>query len=104
MKKWFVSVSLLAAAVMSTQVFATDQAVLDRYAKTCALCHGSGAAGAPKAGDAEQWAPRLKQGIDTLISHAKNGFKAMPPKGMCFDCSDDDFRALITYMSTGKGK
>ncbi len=100
MKKLFVVLSLVAAATVSTQVFAADQALKDRYAKTCALCHGSGAAGAPKTGNKEAWAPRLEKGMDTLVSNAKNGIGAMPPKGMCFDCSDEDFKALIEYMST----
>jgi cytochrome c5 len=26
----------------------------------------------------------------------------MPPKGMCNDCSDDEYRALIEYMSKSK--
>jgi cytochrome c5 len=27
---------------------------------------------------------------------------AMPPRGMCNDCTDADYKALITYMSTPK--
>lgn len=98
MKRLLVLSSVLALCA-SGQVLSADQAVVDRYNKTCAVCHGSGAAGAPKMGNAEQWAPRLEKGLDTLVEHAKNGFNAMPPKGMCFDCSDDEFKALIEYMS-----
>lgn len=101
MKKYFGAVALLMVASLPAVVQA-DEAVVDRYKKTCAVCHGSGAAGAPKTGNGEQWAPRLEKGIDTLVEHAKNGFNAMPPKGMCFDCSDDEFKALIEYMSTAQ--
>lgn len=94
--------TLSLAALVSVQAMAADQAVVDRYKKTCAVCHGSGAAGAPKTGNDKQWAPRLEKGIDTLVDHAKNGFNAMPPKGMCFDCSDEEFKALIEYMAAGQ--
>lgn len=51
------------------------------YKLACAACHDAGLAGAPKTGDAAAWAPRLKQGFDTLVKHAVDGFKAMPAKG-----------------------
>ena len=62
--------------------------------------HATGAAGAPKTGDAAAWAPRMSKGMDTLVKAVNTGLNAMPPKGMCFDCSDEDYAALITYMST----
>jgi cytochrome c5 len=34
-----------------------------------------------------------------LLQHVKNGIRAMPPKGMCMDCTDADYKALIKYMS-----
>lgn len=102
MRKLFVAVSLLSLVLGAAQVNAADQAIKDRYAKTCALCHGNGAAGAPKTGSAEQWAPRMEKGMDTLVKNAKNGINAMPPKGMCFDCSDAEFKALIEYMVAGE--
>lgn len=81
----------------------TDQAVSEdiesRYHKTCAVCHAAGVAGAPKTFDASGWAPRLKQGTDTLVASVKQGKGAMPPKGLCMDCSDAEFSALIEYMS-----
>jgi len=40
--------------------------------------------------------------MDTLVKHVKEGFNAMPPKGMCNDCSDEEYRALIEYMSKSK--
>lgn len=70
----------------------------DIYQSTCFACHGTGAAGAPKFGDAAAWAPRISQGIDTLLNHAINGLRAMPPRGTCANCSDDDLKAAIEYM------
>ena len=73
---------------------------MDKYNKSCAVCHNSGAANAPKTGDAEAWAPRMAKGMDTLVSSVSTGLNAMPPKGMCFDCSDEDYAALIEYMAS----
>jgi len=72
----------------------------DIYSSVCFACHGTGAAGAPKFGDAAAWAPRIKQGIDTLLNHAIHGLRAMPPRGTCADCSDDDLKAAIEYMTS----
>lgn len=92
---------LMGALFAGLMVAGQSQAagIADKYNKTCAACHNSGAAGAPKKGDKAAWAPRLKQGEATLLLHAKNGIRAMPPKGMCMDCTDADFKALIKFMS-----
>lgn len=68
------------------------------YQASCFACHGTGAMGAPKKGDAAAWEPRLAKGMDTLLSHAINGFNAMPPKGTCMACSDEEIKAAIDYM------
>lgn len=68
------------------------------YKKYCVTCHATGLAGSPKFQDKAQWAPRQKQGIDTLLKHAINGIKAMPPKGTCMTCSDTEIKAAIEYM------
>ncbi len=52
----------------------------------CTSCHTSGVAGAPKVGNKAMWAPRIAQGIDTLVKHAIEGYHGpdgnfMPPKG-----------------------
>ncbi|WP_434357768.1 cytochrome c5 family protein [Parasalinivibrio latis] len=68
------------------------------YNTFCMACHGTGAAGAPKTGDAAAWEPRLAQGRDTLNQHAINGFNAMPARGTCMDCSDEEIVAAIDHM------
>jgi cytochrome c5 len=95
MKKIFIS--LVLALGFSAAVAADD--VADRYNKTCAVCHASGAAGAPKTGAVAEWEPRMAKGMDVLVASVENGLNAMPPKGMCFDCSADDYKALIDYMA-----
>lgn len=68
------------------------------YDVACFACHATGAAGAPKLGDTAAWAPRIAQGMDTLMTHAVNGFNAMPARGTCGNCSDDELKAAIEYM------
>ena len=70
----------------------------DVYNSSCNACHASGAAGAPKFGDAGAWAPRIAKGMDTLYSSAIGGFNGMPAKGLCMSCSDDEMKAVVDYM------
>lgn len=69
----------------------------------CTACHSTGAAGAPMVGDTAAWAPRIDKGMETLISHAINGFNAMPAKGGCASCPDEEIKAAVEYM-VGKSK
>lgn len=68
------------------------------YNTACATCHAAGVAGAPLFGDAAAWGDRIDKGMDTLYTSVINGLGAMPAKGMCFACSDDDLRAVTDYM------
>lgn len=91
---------LLAAAVAAIAVTAQAEPNMAKHNKSCAICHAAGVAGAPKSGDAAAWEPRIAKGMDVLLLSVKNGLNAMPPMGMCFDCSDDEYMELIKYMST----
>lgn len=71
------------------------------YGTYCVACHGTGVSNAPIKGNAEQWAPRISQGLDVLTDHAINGFNAMPAKGACMDCSDEEIVATINHMIEG---
>jgi cytochrome c5 len=68
------------------------------FESTCTVCHTAGVAGAPKLGDKAAWAPRIKQGMDTLVQSALKGKGAMPPKGGNASLSDADVRAAIEFM------
>lgn len=70
----------------------------DIYGSKCIACHGSGAAGAPKLGDAGAWGARIGKGTDVLYTNAIKGFKGMPAKGLCADCSDDEIKSAVDYM------
>lgn len=70
----------------------------DVYNTTCHACHETGVGGAPKFGDKAQWKDRIAKGVDTLHAHALAGFNAMPPKGTCMACSDDEIKAAVDFM------
>ena len=67
------------------------------YEQTCAVCHGTGVAGAPKFGDKAAWGPFVAEGMDAMVKKATQGIGAMPPKGGS-TASDADFKAAIQYM------
>jgi cytochrome c5 len=68
------------------------------YQKSCAMCHNSGVAGAPKLGDKDAWSPRIAEGTDSLYSVAIKGKGAMPAKGGNAALSDDEVKAAVDYM------
>ncbi|MDD3354725.1 c-type cytochrome [Zoogloea sp.] len=74
----------------------------DVFKKTCAMCHQTGVAGAPKLGDKADWGPRIAQGNDTLYKHAIEGFTGekgmMPPKGGNTSLSDEDLKAAVDFI------
>ena len=73
------------------------------YEATCQACHGGAVPGIPAVGKKEDWAPRIKQGKDTLHKHAIEGFNAMPAKGGNGSLSDDEVKAAVDYMANQSG-
>ncbi|WDR89568.1 c-type cytochrome [Burkholderia ambifaria] len=75
------------------------------YKAVCVTCHGTGAAGAPKVGNKNDWAPRISQGFDTLLKTALSGKGAMPPRGGTNpdDVSDYEIARAIVYMANNDG-
>lgn len=75
------------------------------YKAVCVTCHGTGAAGAPKFGNKDDWAPRIAQGFDTLLKTALAGKGAMPPRGGTNpdDVSDYEIARAIVYMANNDG-
>ena len=72
------------------------------YGKVCAMCHATGAAGAPKPGDKADWGPRIAQGTDVLNKHALEGFTGakgqMPPRGAAPTLTDDEVKSAVAFM------
>ena len=91
-----------AAAAAAPIAQAQEPSAKAIYDTSCAGCHGPGILGAPKLGDAAQWAPRAKGGIDALVKSAIAGTaKGMPPKGGRADLTPLQLRAVIAYMMAG---
>jgi cytochrome c5 len=73
------------------------------YKGSCASCHATGAAGAPKTGDAGAWSARIAKGYDALVSNAINGIRAMPPKGGNPDLDDIEVARAVVFMANQSG-
>jgi cytochrome c5 len=69
------------------------------YDTTCKTCHEDAASGAPRTGDARAWATPLTQPRSVLVDHVMNGYKKMPPMGMCMHCTEADVATLTEYMA-----
>ena len=68
------------------------------YNRVCAACHAVGVLNAPKVGAKDQWGPRFAQGLDTLVTHASTGIRAMPAKGGNPELTEANIRESIIYM------
>ena len=88
-----------AAAGAAAAVASGPRSGADVYNTACAACHSIGAMGAPKAFDKGAWDGRLAKGFEKTLANAINGLNAMPPKGGCSSCSDEEIGAAIKHMS-----
>lgn len=82
------------------KVLQTGEAV---YKAACIACHGTGAAGAPKLGDAAAWGARVAQGYDTVLKNALEGLRGMPAKGGNADLDNLEVARAVVYMANASG-
>lgn len=73
------------------------------FGNLCTTCHMNAATGAPVITDKAAWAPRVAQGLDTLVKHATEGFqgkdgKLMPAKGGNPALTDAQVKATVEWM------
>jgi len=71
-------------------------------AAQCGACHNTGAAGAPKIGDAAAWGPRIKNGYEALLTSALKGKGAMTAQGGG-EISDHEIGRAVVYMANQGG-
>ncbi len=67
----------------------------------CSNCHDQRPLinlGAPRPGEKADWLVRLNQGFEILFKHSSEGYHAMPPRGGCFECSDEQLKKAIQVM------
>lgn len=87
---------LVLLASLANGAFAADGKAV--YNSNCVACHGSGVAGAPKFGDKQAWAERIKAGLAALYASALGGKNAMPPRGGNPTLSETEVKAAVDYM------
>ena len=68
----------------------------------CASCHGTGALGSPKFGDAAAWGPRISTGFAALVNSALKGKNSMPAQGGG-EYSDLEVSRGVAYMANAGG-
>ncbi len=93
--------SSVGALVMSVALIGSVSAadIPATYDNSCATCHDSGALNALKKGDSRWQQLKQKKGMPALVNSVKGGMAQMPAGGLCNNCSDEDYRQLIEYMS-----
>lgn len=72
------------------------------YKAVCSACHDAGVAGAPKTGNAADWAPRIATGLDHLVETALKGKGGMPPKGGS-DATEEELRRAVIFLANKAG-
>jgi cytochrome c5 len=72
------------------------------FKNQCSTCHGSGALGSPKFGDAAAWGPRIAKGFDALLNSALHGKGNMSPQGGGAYSDFEVSRGLV-YMANNAG-
>ncbi len=71
------------------------------YNQFCINCHAKKPLinlGAPRIGDEGDWKLRLNQEIGVLFNHTDEGMNGMPPRGGCFECTDEQLILSIVEM------
>ena len=101
----------ITALVFTGSIFADDNAeplqlaqltdgfdAQQAYMASCFACHNSGAGGAPNPNNPDDWTARMEKGMETIMANVINGVNAMPAKGLCFNCTNEDLQAIVDYM------
>jgi len=87
----------MASAAEST-ASAEPRTAEELYNGACAACHDSGAANAPKFGDADVWAQRGEVGLDALVASAIKGKGAMVARGGS-DYTDEEMLSAVKHLT-----
>ena len=68
----------------------------------CAACHAAGVSGAPRFENGSEWAPRISQGFDALVSAAVHGKGAMPAQAGG-SATELEVARAVAYMANAAG-
>jgi cytochrome c5 len=106
MMGWFFS-TVIYAASHHPQAFLDDihgtkeegQAIVKHFCASCHAPHPLISIGAPRIGHPQDWVQRLKQSPAILWQHTSEGYHAMPARGGCFECSDEQLKKAIEVLT-----
>lgn len=102
MRVGLITILILFALVLmigSSAVAASDDG-RKVYHDYCHICHGTGMPDVPQFGDVAHWSARSEKGMDVLYAAAIYGINAMPPMGLCDECSEQQIMEAVDYMVT----
>lgn len=68
------------------------------YQLICASCHSAGTPGIPQLGARAEWEERLARGKQTLYQHTLEGYRGMPERGLCENCTDEELMTTVDFM------
>jgi cytochrome c5 len=69
------------------------------YQTNCGGCHDNGTAGAPRPHVEADWSFRLANGVEDVYLNVLDGVgPQMPPRGLCYDCTDAELRTVVDFM------
>lgn len=88
------------AAPAMAQAASAEFSASATYEQYCAMCHNTGMANAPRRDDAAHWTARIADvGLATITNNAITGINAMPARGMCATCTDEQIGEIVQYLS-----
>jgi cytochrome c5 len=91
--------SCAAARSVLTGVAAGDRTGTQVYQSVCFTCHDTGAGGAAKLDESVKWAgKRAARTLEQIYQSAIEGRNAMPARGSCTDCSDEEIKRAVDHM------
>ena len=67
----------------------------------CITCHAEQPMinlGAPRIHHPEDWQQRVSQGLEQILQHVNQGYRAMPARGGCFECTDRQLHRTVLFM------
>jgi cytochrome c5 len=92
--------SAAAPAMTMAQAASADFNAVATYDQYCAMCHNTGMANAPRLGDEAHWTARVAEvGLATITTNAITGINAMPARGMCATCTDEQIGEIVEYLA-----
>lgn len=88
-------------ATFVKQLIGDPEAGKKIFREFCSSCHGKEPLiniNAPKIDDTKKWKSLKNLGMDHLLDITIKGVGAMPARGGCFECSDEQLRETINYI------